>query len=97
MPPKRSRQPALSTTSPPPEIDQPAKRQKKGSQSQNLTIDYDALADAILKKQYQFNPNPSTIVHVHHNVPRPDTEQIGTTLPSTLLGRRHTISPCSAK
>lgn len=76
MPPKRSRRPVLSTTSPPPEIDPPSKRQKKGSQSQSLTIDYDLLADAILKKQNQFNPNPSTIVH--HNVPPPVTEQIST-------------------
>lgn len=68
------RRPVLSTTSPLPEIDQPSKRQKKGSQS--LTIDYDMLADAILKKQNQFNLNPSTIVH--HNVIPPDTEQIGT-------------------
>lgn len=73
MPPKRSRRPVLSTTSPPPEIDQPSKRQKKGSQS--LSIDYDLLADAILKKQNQFNPNSSI---VHHNVAPPDTEEIST-------------------
>lgn len=75
MPPKRSRRPVLSTTSPPPEIDQPSKRQKKGSQSQSLSIDYDLLADAILKKQNQFNPNSSI---VHHNVAPPDTEEIST-------------------
>lgn len=76
MPTKRRRRPVLSTTSPPPETDPPSKRQKKGSQSQSLTIDYDLLADAILKKQNQFNPNPSTTVH--HNVPPPVTEQIST-------------------
>lgn len=73
VPPKKSRRHVLSTTQSS-EIDQPSKRQKKGSQS--LTIDYDLLADAILKKQKQFNLNPLTIVH--HSVPPPDTEQIGT-------------------